>query len=234
MKKITSTALIVALAAIGVVQPGCDSKSPDSTGKAGNAYIETEDGSKELMTGHRPEERTTVPEQNSRDVKNADKPGADEKWLTKFSLTERSGKEVTSDELKGQPYLVSFFFSTCPSVCPKQNEKIRQLQNEFLHQPVRFLSISCDPEVDRPNVLTEYAARFNADPEQWLFLTGDLTYICRVGDEIFRLGIRKYAHPEKFVLMNAEGKPHGFYTWSDEGQWAALKKDIRKLIEAQK
>lgn len=198
--------------------------------QAGVAYIEGADGKLVKADSVRPAEKTAPPSVAELPVgKKSD--GTDE-WLTSWELTERTGKQVRSEDLKGQPYVASFFFSTCVSVCRLQNENVQQLQKKFLGKPVRFVSISCDPEVDRPEVLTEYAQRYGADKDQWLFLTGNLEYIRRVGAEVYSLAIMRYAHPEKFVLMDANGKAYGFYTWSDPNQWRALQADIEKLMSA--
>lgn len=157
---------------------------------------------------------------------------APEGWMTDFELTERSGQSVGSEELKGQPYVVSFFFSTCPSICVQQNQKVQELQQEFTGTGVRFVSISVDPETDTPDILKEYAARFGADPEQWLFMTGDLTYIRRVGGEVFRLAVDQKFHTEKFVLVDAQGAIVGYYSWPEAKQFDKLKQDIRNLLSA--
>ena len=158
------------------------------------------------------------------------RPPEDEAWLSRFELTERSGKLVKSEQLLGQPYVVSFFFSTCPSVCPQQNQKLKQLQEKFKGRGVKFLAISVDPEKDTPEVLREYAARFNADKDQWLFLTGDLTYIRRIGGEIFQQPVDKGFHTEKFVLVDAEGKIEGFYSWPEAKQFEKLQTTIETMI----
>lgn len=205
--------------------------TPTEEGRAGVIYLETEDGKKVELSDLRPAERTLPPNVDN-SAKADTKDGADEKWLTKFTLTERSGKRMGSEELKGQPYVAGFFFTNCASVCPQQNAKVAQLQEKFKGQPIRLVSISCDPEVDRPDVLAGYADRFKADKDQWLFFTGDLPYISRVGAEYFGLGIFRYAHPEKFALMDADGKLFGYYTWTDANQWQALQADMEKLIAA--
>lgn len=194
-------------------------------GLAGRAFTVNDDGELVEADGTRANVRTTIDVMDSPD-------GIDEPILKKFELIERSGKSISSDDLEGQPYVAGFFFSTCPSICVRQNSKVQDLQNRFRGQPVRFLSISCDPEIDQPEVLAEYAKRFEADADQWYFLTGRMKYIRRVGAEIFRLGVVRRGHPEKFALMDAEGNLHGLYTWSDDDQWQALETDIAKLIEA--
>lgn len=188
--------------------------------QAGVAFTVDESGQLIPNDGTRANGRTEIPEnERSKDG-----------FLTSFTLTERSGELVGSKDLKGQPYVAGFFFSTCPSICVQQNTKVQQLQEKFKKQPIRFLSISCDPEVDTPEVLSKYADRFDADANQWLFLTGDMTYIRNVGFDRFRLGILPKGHPEKFALMDANDEMVGLYTWSDEGQWQTLQDDIEKLI----
>lgn len=155
---------------------------------------------------------------------------APEGWMTDFVLTERKGNTVSSDDLKGQPYIVSFFYSTCPSICVQQNQMVKELQKEFEGEGVRFVSISVDPETDTPEAMREYAARFGADPEKWLFMTGDLTYIRRVGAEVFRLAVDQKFHTEKFVLVDAEGAIVGYYSWPEPKQFQKLKADIRNMI----
>lgn len=158
---------------------------------------------------------------------------AGEDWLTSFELIERSGKTVRSEELKGTPYVVGFFFTLCPSICVNQNAKVKELQDKFKGRPVRLLSISCDPEVDRPEVLRAYAERFDADPEQWLFLTGDMDYISRVAAEMYFLAATRRFHAEKFVLVDAAGNNVGFYNWNDSLEFNELQRDMEKLLAGQ-
>ena len=155
--------------------------------------------------------------------------GAD--WLSQFELIERSGDLISSEDLLGTPYVVSFFFSTCPSICVQQNQKIKELQEQFAGQSVRFVAISVDPEKDTPEQLTEYAARFDADPNQWLFLTGDLTYIRRVGAEVFRQPVNKQFHTERFVLVDPSGEIEGFYNWPEPIQFEKLKEKIGEYLD---
>lgn len=157
-------------------------------------------------------------------------PPADESWLSRFELIERSGKTIKSEDLLGQPYVVSFFFSTCPSICVQQNQKLKELQDLFAGQGVRFVAISVDPDTDTPEALREYAARFGADKDQWLFMTGDLTYIRRIGAEIYRQPVDKQFHTERFVLVDPKGEIEGFYSWPDSTQFEKLQEKIRDLL----
>ena len=154
-------------------------------------------------------------------------------WTRSFELMERSGAMVRSEELKGEPYVVCFFFSTCPGTCKRQSSQMRLLQGKFKGQPIRLVSISVDPEVDTPEVLATYADSFNADPKQWLFLTGKLDDIIRVGTEMFFLpGVERRGHPDRFCLVDAQGDLVGSYVWLDEEERELLVKHIEELLAA--
>lgn len=151
-------------------------------------------------------------------------------WLTHFELTERSGQKIDSRDLLGEPYVVGFFFSRCPSICVRQNDQMRLLQEAFKDRPVRLVGISVDPEHDTPEVLREYALRFGADPDRWLFLTGELPYIRRVGAEMYSLAVTKQGHPERFVVVGADGKVKASFPWADPQQMKRLIQTVESLL----
>lgn len=152
-------------------------------------------------------------------------------WTRSFELIERNGLLVRSEDLKGQPYIACFFFSTCPGTCKRQSSEMRLLQSKFKGKPIRLVSISVDPEVDTPEVLASYAESFNADPKQWLFLTGNLDDIVRVGTEMFFLpGVERRGHPDRFCLVNAQGELVGSYVWLDEEERQLLVEHAEELL----
>jgi cytochrome oxidase Cu insertion factor (SCO1/SenC/PrrC family) len=152
-------------------------------------------------------------------------------WLQDFELTERSGKLIKSQDLLGEPYVACFFFSTCPGTCTRQSNKMQLLQNKFKGKPIKFVSISVDPEIDTPAVLSEYAEKFQADKERWLFLTGNMDYIIKVGTEKFFLGgVEKRGHPDRFCLVNSQGDLVGAYTWLDQEEFEQLLSHMNELL----
>lgn len=154
---------------------------------------------------------------------------SEEGWLTDFTLTSSQKEKVTNATLLGKPYVISFFYSTCPSICVRQNEKKKTLYDKFADKGIRFVSVSVDPEIDTPERLAEYAERFQADPEKWLFLTGDMDYISRVGAEVFRIFVTRRGHPEQFIIVDADGKIFGYYNWTDAEHFLALQQDLESI-----
>ena len=107
-----------------------------------------------------------------------------------FALTERSGQSVTRADLLGKVWIASFIFTRCVEECPLVSNHMARLQDVFAAEPdVRLVSITVDPAYDTPEVLTRYAQNFAAQPQRWLFLTGDKAMIYRLVREGFRLGL---------------------------------------------
>ena len=72
----------------------------------------------------------------------------DPKPIEDFALTDSYDMDFDTRDLRGQVWVASFFFATCPSVCRQQNQMISSLHGEFGRQGVKFLSITCDPKYD--------------------------------------------------------------------------------------
>jgi cytochrome oxidase Cu insertion factor (SCO1/SenC/PrrC family) len=107
-----------------------------------------------------------------------------------FALIERSGQSVTRADLLGKVWIASIIFTRCVEECPLVSNHMARLQATFAAAPdVRLVSITVDPAYDTPEVLTRYAQSFAAQPQRWLFLTGDKATIYRLVREGFRLGL---------------------------------------------
>ncbi len=90
-----------------------------------------------------------------------------------FILTERSGRTITNQDLRGKIWIADFIYTTCPGPCPVITANMARIQNAVAHDPdVQLVSFTVDPQNDTPAVLTAYANKFGADPNRWWFLTG--------------------------------------------------------------
>ncbi len=112
-----------------------------------------------------------------------------------FSLVERSGRTVTRAALLRKVSVVDFFYTRCPDTCPLQSAHLARLQAELSGVPdVLLVSITLDPDHDTRAVLSEYAARFRAEPSRWLFLTGPREAIYRLAVDGFHLAATASHH----------------------------------------
>ncbi len=90
-----------------------------------------------------------------------------------FELTERSGKKITNEDLLGEPWAVCFIFTNCQGQCLDIHSKMTYLRDELGDAPVKLVTITVDPDRDTPAALRNYADNVGADPDRWLFLTGE-------------------------------------------------------------
>ena len=155
-----------------------------------------------------------------------------------FSLTERSNRTVTRQELAGKVWIADFIFTNCGGVCPLMTAQMRKLQDQ-LPTDIHFVSFSVDPANDTPEILADYAARNGADPNRWLFLTGDRDTMFKVSKEGFKLAVddtmgteqEPITHSTRFVLVDRQGQIRGYYGMEDADAMSRLIADARKLLQ---
>ena len=127
-----------------------------------------------------------------------------------FALVERSGQPLAKTDLLGKVWVVDFIFTQCADECPLVSTHMAQLQEAFAAEDdVRLVSISVDPEHDTPEVLRQYAERFGAHAQRWLFLTGEKEAIYRLAREGFHLGVvdpNEARHSSAFPVLQESWK----------------------------
>ena len=172
--------------------------------------------------------------------------------VPEYAFTNQDGKIVGSEDLAGKVYVLEFFFTSCPTICPRMNENMVKLQKEFYGNPdFGIVSITIDPKRDSPQVLKEYAERKGATLKNWHFLTGEKEDIYGFSNEGFRLYAGENAeveggfeHSGMFALIDKEGyirsrtvvngdseNPIKFYNGLDDKEIQWLKEDIALLLK---
>ena len=90
-----------------------------------------------------------------------------------FEFINQEGKKITNKTYKGKVYVVEFFFSTCPTICPIMTNKLRTIQDAYFgNSNFGIASISITPEIDSPEILKEYAKNNGITHRNWHLLTG--------------------------------------------------------------
>src|SRR5918996_2542572 len=118
--------------------------------------------------------------------------------VPQFSLMERDGRRITLSDVKDKVSIINFIYTNCPDTCPIQSAQMRQIQEDFKNEKdLLLVSITVDPSRDTPQVLSEYAKRFSADPGRWLFLTGEKQTIYKFAQEGFHLGAVEIPHEKR-------------------------------------
>lgn len=141
-----------------------------------------------------------------------------------FTLTERSGKKVSREDLKGKVWVGSFVFSRCTGPCPQVSATMARLQKELdlKNSPdLRLVTFTVDPDADTPNELKNYANRFQADAERWLFLTGmpeaEMHKLLKEGFKVTAQRAEKpkagdeFDHSSRIVVVDKAGNIRGYF-----------------------
>lgn len=139
--------------------------------------------------------------------------------IADFSFVNQNGKTITQKEYKNKIYVADFFFTTCPTICPKMTDNMVWLQNKIKNIPnVMLLSHSVTPDIDNVEVLKKYAQKKGVIDAKWNLVTGnkkDIYYIARKSYLAVETGkpeeLYDMVHTENFILVDHKGRIRGFY-----------------------
>ncbi|NNE32628.1 MAG: SCO family protein [Winogradskyella sp.] len=130
-----------------------------------------------------------------------------------FSFTNQDGETITNEDYLGKVYVVEFFFTTCPTICPIMNKNLVEIQNEFIDfENFGVASFTITPNIDTPEVLNAYADAYGITNPNWHLLTGEEDAIYKLANEGFNLYTAKdesveggFEHSGNFALIDKEG-----------------------------
>jgi protein SCO1/2 len=153
-----------------------------------------------------------------------------------FSLTDQNGRRFRFEQLKGKVVLLAFAYTTCPDVCPLITAALRQVQMSLEPREknlVYLLTVTTDPEIDSPEVLSSYANRYGVDHSNWTFLTGAAENLSAVwenfGVKVIRKGRGLVDHTPLTVLIGQDGVSRVVYVGTSPNSKVMLE-DIRRLL----
>lgn len=165
-----------------------------------------------------------------------------------FELTDQNNKKITNADYKNKVYVVEFFFSTCPSICPIMNKNMVEIQKKFIaNTEFGIASITINPEFDTPKVLKEHAELLGVTSPNWHFLTGEKSYIMNLsntGYKMFSAQNEKisggFEHSGLFALIDKDGyircrkddygNPIMYYSGLEKKGVQEITEDITKLL----
>lgn len=169
--------------------------------------------------------------------------------VPKFELTDQNNAKISDKSYLGKVYVIEFFFSTCPSICPIMNKNMKDIQKEFSKESnFGVASITINPENDTVEVLKEHANQLGITSPNWHFLTGDKEYILSLANKGFNLYAAEnkkvnggFEHSGLFALVDKEGKircrkdnqgnPILYYDGLEAKGVKEIKEDIKLLLE---
>ena len=153
--------------------------------------------------------------------------------IAPFRFTNQLGQKVANKDLAGKIYVANFFFTTCPSICPKMTTNLFAVQEAFARdQSIKLVSYSVMPWFDSVPMLKKYAAKNHVDNEKWHLLTGEKEKIYEIARQSYfaekGIGLTKssneFLHTENVFLIDGEGHIRGVYN-------GTLLLEMKRLID---
>lgn len=153
-----------------------------------------------------------------------------------FELINQDGKISNINEWNNKIVVVDFFFTHCPSICPKMTTSLKKVQKAFAENEILISSFSVDPERDNTEQLKWYSGKFGINTANWQLLTGDKKDIYKLARNGFMIvatdgdgGPNDFIHSEKLVLVDKQKRIRGYYDGTSEKEVNTLIQDIKKL-----
>lgn len=170
--------------------------------------------------------------------------------IPNFTFLNQDSTTVNRKTYKGKIWVVEFFFTQCPTICPIMNKQLKrvyqavQSETPDFKQKFQFLSFSIDPKNDSPSKLKKYKTSHNLPYSNWDFLTGDEALTHTLGIQNFLTFAGKddasaggYAHSGSFTLVDAKGYVRGVYavtnfdTSVNEQEFNRMVNEIKILLD---
>jgi protein SCO1/2 len=155
-----------------------------------------------------------------------------------FSFTDQDGREVTNASLRGKIYVADFFFTSCPSICPRMTASFKRIQDAFADDAdVELVSHTVDPSTDTPSRLSAYGKEHGVIGRKWHLVTGDQAAVYALARTSYfaekQLGLSKRAdeflHTENMLLVDRNGHLRGVYNATLAAEASRVIEDIRAL-----
>ena len=156
-----------------------------------------------------------------------------------FTLMDQDSAVITNASMSNQVYVADFFFTSCPTICPKMKAQMLRVYEKFEgNNEVGILSHTIDPVYDTIPLLKDYAERLGATSGQWKFLWGDQDTVYELAEKSYMSIADEdsnaeggYVHSGYFLLVDKERRIRGVYDGTAADQVDVLINDIEKLLK---
>ncbi len=160
--------------------------------------------------------------------------------IAPFGFFNQDSVLVTEKDFAGKKiYVADFFFTSCPTICPKMKGQMLRLYQQFKDtKELAFLSHSIDPRHDTVPVLKAYASKLGVNTNQWQFVTGPKEKIYEIAQKSYMTSALEdknaaggFVHSGAFVLVDKQLHVRGIYDGTLEDQVDKLADDIETLLQ---
>lgn len=154
-----------------------------------------------------------------------------------FSFIDQDSQIITNETFSGKAYVVDFFFTSCPTICPIVKQQMLRLNEKYQEdERLLLLSHSIDTRNDSVPVLHKYAQKLGVSSEKWHFVTGDHDEIYAIADDYFSIAEVNpdapggFDHSGRLILVDKNRHVRAFCDGTDAESVTKFMKDVDKLL----
>ncbi|MBK6621614.1 MAG: SCO family protein [Saprospirales bacterium] len=154
-----------------------------------------------------------------------------------FAFMNQDSQWVTNETFAGKAYVVDFFFTHCPTICPKVAKQMKRVHDRFLEEDrLLLLAHSIDPKRDTIGRLKWYADNLGVESSKWHFVTGEKDSIYAIADDYFSIAIENpdapggFDHSGRLILIDPQRRVRSFCDGTDAKSVDKFMQDIDKLL----
>ncbi len=155
-----------------------------------------------------------------------------------FEFISQDSVKLTQEFVAGKIYIADFFFTTCPTICPKMKTQMLRIYEKFKDNPnVVILSHSIDPRHDTPAVLKEFKSNLGIKGNSWQMVTGDKAKIFEIGQKSYMVSAADdptqpggVVHSGAFILVDKNRHIRGIYDGTVPAKVDNLMEDMEILL----
>ena len=155
-----------------------------------------------------------------------------------WTYVDQLNRPISNADLRGKVHVVDFFFTSCPTICPKVKGQMLRLEEEFANEPdFALISFTVDPKRDTPERMKEYAEKLGiTDMDRWRFIHGDKFEIYDLDQDYLSIAEENanapggFDHSGYIVLVDHQGYVRSYASGLQPEEVDYLIKDIRLLL----
>ncbi len=158
--------------------------------------------------------------------------------IASFEFLNQNKELISNNTFKDDIYVADFFFTSCPTICPRVRIEMLKIYDAFEDHPnVKLVSHTLDPKRDTPEKLNRYARNLEVDANKWHFLTGDKDKLMDMADSYFVSALEDptvpggIEHSGKILLIDKAGHIRAYSEGTDPSATVGFIKKIKKLLK---
>tara|TARA_R110002050_G_scaffold263065_1_gene403460 strand:+ start:19836 stop:20480 length:645 start_codon:yes stop_codon:yes gene_type:complete len=187
------------------------------------------------------QEKTELPVYGSKEILVPGEDGQDEidnivLKIDSFTVMDQDSNLITAADFEGKIYVVDFFFTHCPTICPVMTKNMAKVYDAFKDDAnVLFLSHTIDVKNDSVPQLKKYANKIGISSHKWHMVTADKMVIYDLAEQYMVSAAEDpnspggYMHSGAFILMDGQHRIRGYYDGTMDDDTEQIIADIKVL-----